>query len=308
MPAPIADPSTQAFFVSKSVATRQVVQDSAAFTQVILLKNIGTQPWTGCKLVHVPVYGAAKKATDLLGAVSGSVPVPATSPGGTAAITLSLKAVKSNPKSGAAQAAPWELQLLDGTKIPVVTAPGVPAKGGAVWTVVSINPPAGPGIPNLAHPAYTDRTKNRYVDIGNGGQCTSFVYARIQEKLGIDLTKVPGAAFGCNGAGQKWIDQLTGPGKPYTLSPAPRENSIAVWCLTADPNQGHVAFIESVTPAGIAGYNEANAISYASFAADNGPDSDTWGGGYDGKLRTDALPALQAHLGARYTLKGFIGL
>jgi|GEM_PF-2628989 len=295
-----------ALFVSKSIATRTVIPENAPFSQIIELQNIGKEEWKGYTLVRMKTYGTANAATDVLGAATDSVPVPTTKPGKTAVVTLTLKGVKSNPKSGAAQASPWELRKSDGTKVTIVTSPGNPAKGGAVWTVVTLNPLPGPNLPNLRHPAYVNPAENKYVSIGYGGQCTAFVYARIKEKLNVDLTKVSGATFGSNAAGQKWIDQLTGPGKPYSLSPTPKPHSVAVWCLNADPNQGHIAFVESVDPNGKVSYNEANAISIGSFAASNGPDSDSWGGGYDGKLRTNTAAEMQAHLGPKYALRGYI--
>lgn len=302
------DAAPQALFVSKSVATRQVIAENEAFTQTVQLKNIGAGAWKGFKLVRLPNYGAANKATDALGAQSESIAVPDTPPGGTVTLQIPLKAVKSNPKSGAAQAAPWELRQSNGTKVPILTAPATPAKGGCVWTVITITPPAGANVPDLRHAAYTDPVSNLYVKIGNGGQCTAYVYARIKEKLGIDLRTVPGATFGSNSAGQKWIDQLTGPGKPYALSPLPVPHSAVIWSLVADPNNGHVAFVEGIDAAGKVLYTEANAISWQSFAADNGPESDTWGGGYDGKLRSNTPAEMQAHLGSKYVLRGYIGI
>lgn len=306
MPDPLSAGQPTALFVSKTIATRQVMSENAPFKQVIQLKNTGTDAWTGYKLVRLPTYGTAKKQTDLLGATVSTVAVPTTATGAIATIELNLKAVKSNPKSGAAQAAPWELQKADGTKVMILTNPTTPAKGGNVWTVITINPMSGVNIPNLSNAAYTDLTGNKYVAIGNGGQCTAFVYGRIKEKLNISLDKVPGAAFGCNAAGQKWIDQLTGPGRPYTFSQAPRANAIAVWTMNTDPNQGHVAFVEGIDGSGNILLNEANGSSYASFAADNGPDSDTWGGGYDGRLKPVPGAAMSAHLGPQQSLRGYI--
>ncbi|HRH93555.1 MAG TPA: CHAP domain-containing protein [Candidatus Peribacteria bacterium] len=303
MPSP-ADAQLGALFVSKSVATRQPVGENTPFTQTVVLKNMCPDAWTGCTMVRLASFGAANKPADLLGAASSSVAVPVTAAGATASINLSLKGVKSNPKSGAAQAAPWELRRPDGGKITIFTAPGTPAKGGAVWTVVSLNPAAGNNLPDLRNAAYTDPSANLYVQIGNGGQCTAFVYGRIKEKLKIDLRGVP--TFGSNAAGQKWIDQLTGAGKPYQFSAAPRANSIAVWTLNSDPNNGHVAFVEAVDAAGNIQLNEANGSSYASFAADNGPDSDTWGGGYDGRLKSVPAAQMNGHLGPAQSLKGYI--
>ncbi len=304
MPSP-ADAQLGALFVSKSVATRQVMGENSAFTQTIVLKNLCPDAWTGCTLVRLPTYGLASKTTDALGAPASAV-VPVTAAGAAATISISMKAVKSNPKSGAAQAAPWELRRPDGRKITVFTAPGSPAKGGNVWTVISINPVAGNNIPDLRNAAYTDKNVNMYVNIGNGGQCTAFVYARIKEKLNIDLKSVP--TFGSNAAGQKWIDQLTGPGKPYQFGAVPRANAVAVWTLNGDPNNGHVAFVEAVDAAGNIVLNEANGSSYASFAADNGPDSDTWGGGYDGRLKSVPPAQMNGHLGPQQSLKGYIYL
>jgi surface antigen len=297
-----------ALFVSKSIPSRAVIAQDAAFTQTITLKNAGDAPWTGWKLVRLDTYGASGKTCDRLGVRVKEVAVPATQPGAEAVVVIpKMRGTKSDAKSGAAQSAPWELRKADGTKVPVMIDPATQAKGGCVWTVVTLNPPQAPSIPNLNHAAYTDKTQNTYVSIGYGGQCTAFVYGRIKEKLNIDLTKVPGASFGCNAAGQKWIDQLTGPGKPYTLSPEPKANSIAVWSFNADPNVGHVAFIESVDAAG-ATLNEANASSMNSFAASNGPESDFWGGGYDGIPKKKTLEQLKNHLGSKYTLRGFIAV
>jgi surface antigen len=306
-PSPITDALPQgALFVSKSIATRQVTEEGSPFKQVIKLKNTGTTPWTGCVLARLATYGPNKKATDALGATSDSVPVATTKPGETATIELSLKATKSDPKSGAAQSAPWELRRADGTKIPIMVDATTQAKAGCVWTTVTVNPAPSPLTPDLKHAAYVDGAANTYVKIGNGGQCTAFVYGRIKEKLGVALEKLPGSAFGSNNAGQKWIDQLTGPGKPCALSQAPRANSVAVWSLTADPNQGHVAFVEGIAANGDVQYNEANWASWQSFASDNGPDSDTWGGGYDGKLKTATPAAMQTHGGPKYVLKAYI--
>ncbi len=303
----VPDAPVGALFVSKSVPTRQVLAEGSAFTQVIQLKNTGTLPWSGWQLARVGTFGPVAKKTDALGASADAVKVPDTAPGAVATVTLALKAVKSSARSGAAQAAPWELRKPDGTKVPILTAPGAVSKGGCVWTVVTLCPAAAPEVPDLTHAAYTDPAQNRYVAIGYGGQCTAFVYGRVREKLGIALDKVSGSAFGCNAAGQKWIDQLTGPGKPYVLSQTPVSNSLAVWVLNADPAQGHVAFVESVTGDAIT-YNEANVDGFGSFASDNGPDSDSWGAGYDGKRKTATAEALRTHLGAKYTLRGYIAV
>lgn len=295
-----------ALFVSKSVTTHAVIAQDAVFSQTITLKNAGDAPWTGWKLVRLETYGPAGKACDRLGVRVKDVAVPATQPGADAVIVIpKMRATKTDPKSGAAQSAPWELRKADGTKMPIMVDPATQAKGGCVWTCVTLNPPAAPDVPDLRHAAYTDKAANKYVEIGYGGQCTAFVYGRIKEKLSIDLTKVTGATFGCNAAGQKWIDQLTGPGKPYQLSPDPKANSIAVWTFLADPNVGHVAFVEAVDAGGVR-YNEANATSMGSFASGNGPDSDAWGGGYDGMLKTATPDQMKAHLGAKYVLKGYI--
>ena len=301
-----SDPS--ALFVSKSVATRAVLAEGTAFTQTIVLKNGGAKPWVGYVLARPKTYGSAGKATDALGAAVDSVAVPLTKPGKEATIALSLKAVKSDSKSGAAQAAPWELRTAAGTKVPIMVDATTQAKGGCVWTVITINPPQGSNVPNLSHAAYVDKAANTYVKIGYGGQCTAYVYARIKEKLGVALEGAAGSAFGCNGAGQKWIDQLTGPGKPYRLEQTPKANAIAVWSLKTDPNAGHVAFVEAIDAAGKLLYTEANAVSWKSFASDNGPDSDCWGGGYDGAVKTATHEQMLAHFGAGYAFRGYIAI
>jgi len=105
---------------------------------------------------------------------------------------------------------------------------------------------------------------NPYAKSGYGGQCTSFVWGRVKEKLGISLPFTKSAKY--------WWEDTKG----LNFGSSPRANAIAVWAGDSTNPYGHVAFVEAVSGNNIT-FNEANVSTY------NGSN---FGGGYDGNPET----------------------
>jgi len=127
-----------------------------------------------------------------------------------------------------------------------------------------VMPPEGimPGWPN--DPAY-QAGENPFAKSGYGGQCTSFVWGRVKEKLDINLPFLRSAKY--------WWEDKAKLG--YTnFGTTPRANAIAIWAGDSANPHGHVGFVESVNADNTITFNEANVKTF------NGTN---YGGGYDGK-------------------------
>ena len=100
-------------------------------------------------------------------------------------IPVTMKAVKT-AGSGAAQLSYWQIQ--NGASVIPVSGTSYldPYAQNKLWTAITVNPPSGSMVPNLATAGYTS-TINPYVAVGNGGQCVAFVWGRMYEALGITL-------------------------------------------------------------------------------------------------------------------------
>ncbi len=106
-------------------------------------------------------------------------------------------------------------------------------------------------VPNLAGPAYTNGPFARHVGELLVGQCTWYVYGRIQE-TGLILASTLSNKEMFIGHAKTWPDSARSVG--FKVGTIAQTGSIAVW---TNGTHGHVAFVESVV-GGIAKFTECN--------------------------------------------------
>lgn len=158
-----------------------------------------------------------------------------------------------------------------------------------VKTIYPSNPQAVGTNPDTDGSPYT--TNNPFHPSYNG-QCTWFVWGRVNEIIGVNIQTTGNAKTW-------WVNTSLPKGK----SPLP--DSIAVWNNDrqgSSSNAGHVAYVEYLDNNNIY-YNEANEETYGSstIAGCSG-----CGGGYDGSLDSDTMEDFENRGTGTGILQGFI--
>jgi len=151
--------------------------------------------------------------------------------------------------------------------------------------------------PNLA-------TKGHYTYPSNPfsptflGQCTSFVWGRAKEKLGIELkfTNEYGTEVRSGRDAKNWLKLINN----FSHDKFIKGNSIAVWGGDTHNTHGHVAFIEKVEN-GYVYFNEANWDTFKN-------DGRNLGGGYDGYVKKWTVEKFKKYRSYAGNIIGYIHL